>query len=357
MPIIAHNKLPTYQRLKDEGISILSHKDAIHQDIRELHIGLLNMMPDAALIPTERQFFYLISSSNKIAQFYMHPFSIPTIKRNKKTQDYIDRYYETFVDIKKQGIDALIISGANVTEGNLENEIFYQPLMEIIRWAKKNVTSVLSSCLATHAIMQNLYGLKRYALPAKKWGVYQHYVCKSHPLVSSINTNFFVPHSRFNQIDKKQMLEKKIHILVESKDAGVHLATSPDGFRFIFFQGHPEYETISLLKEYKRECILFYENKRNSYPPFLKNYFNLQQQYILKEYQTNINKAKEKKAPMPIFPEELIAQSLQNCWHDTATAIVGQWIGYVYKLTGEDRHEPFMQNINPSNPLNLDYIS
>ncbi|RLA07151.1 MAG: homoserine O-succinyltransferase [Gammaproteobacteria bacterium] len=356
MPIIAHNDLPTYDRLKKEGINILSHKDAIHQDIRELHIGLLNMMPDAALMATERQFFYLVSSSNKIAQFYVHPFTLPQIPRNLQTKEHIKKYYDTFDGIKKQGLDALIITGAYVKEKNLKDEIFWKPLIDVINWASKNVTSTLCSCLATHALLQFKYGLKRKPLPKKKWGVYGHYVCKPHPLVRSINTKFEVPHSRFNQVDKEQILEKNLHILVESKKAGVHLATSKDGFKFIFFQGHPEYEKISLLKEYKRECSEYFLNNRKTYPKFLKNYFNRQQKYILKEYKKNLKNAKLKKQKMPEFPEKIIAKCLHNTWHDSAIAVIGNWIGHVYQLTGKNRHEPYMDGVDPSNPLKLDYV-
>ncbi|MCF8005429.1 MAG: homoserine O-succinyltransferase, partial [Chromatiaceae bacterium] len=96
MPIVAHNHLPTFDRLRAEGQNILESDWAIHQDIRELHVGLLNMMPDAALAATERQFFRLVGQSNQIAQFYVHPFSLPGLPRGEKARAHIERYYQSF---------------------------------------------------------------------------------------------------------------------------------------------------------------------------------------------------------------------------------------------------------------------
>ena len=96
MPLVAHNALPTFQRLRSEGQPVLDYDRAKKQDIRELHIGLLNMMPDAALAATERQFFTLIGQSNQIAQFYIHPFSIDELSRDDEAQHHVDTYYEPF---------------------------------------------------------------------------------------------------------------------------------------------------------------------------------------------------------------------------------------------------------------------
>ena len=115
MPLVAHIDLPTFQRLREEGEEILAPDRASHQDIREMHIGLLNMMPDAALEATERQFFRLVGACNQIVQFHVHPFTIAGLKRSPEAQAHIDKYYESFEKIKMDGLDALIISGANVT--------------------------------------------------------------------------------------------------------------------------------------------------------------------------------------------------------------------------------------------------
>jgi homoserine O-succinyltransferase len=357
VPIVAHNDLPTFQRLREEGQTILEPGRARQQTIRELHIGLLNMMPDAALAATERQFFRLVGESNPIAQFYMHPFTLGELPRGEQARSHIARYYDSFGQIRDEGLDALIITGANVTHPDLSQEAFWEPLREVFEWAQTNVTSVLCSCLATHAAMQFRYGQKRRALPAKCWGVFPHRVIRaSHPLVNDVNTQFDVPHSRFNDISVAQFRAGGLHVLVESPDAGVHLAVSPDGFRVVFFQGHPEYDTVSLLKEYKREVQRYTAGERDDYPPFPANHIRPREQAILEEYRRRLDTARAAGDAPPAFPEALVAGRVDNTWHDTAEGILGNWIGLVYQLTHEQRRLPFMDGVDPDNPLGLDWI-
>ncbi len=354
MPLIASSALPTFARLRADGETVLARDAALQQDIRELHIGLLNMMPDTALEATERQFFRLVGESNQIAQFYMHPFTLPQLVRGKTGGEHVAKYYETFEQIKAQGLDALIISGANVTQPDLAREPFWQPLIEVIDWAYQHVTSTLCSCLATHAVLEFRYREKRRPLGFKRWGVYSHRVVnRRHPLVADVNTRFDVPHSRFNQIDRAQFDRANLRVLVESDSAGVHLATSEDGFRIIFFQGHPEYDTVSLLKEYKREVGRFARGEREDYPPLVENYFSAATAAVLDEYQERLVAARAQGVALPDFPEALIVATLDNTWHDSAEAVIDNWIGKVYQLTHHDRRVPFQPNVNPDDPLGL----
>ncbi len=354
MPIVAHTNLPTFEFLRKEGQNILAPTRALQQDIRELHIGLLNMMPDAALAATERQFLRLINESNQIAQFYVHPFTLDELERSPEAKRHIERYYESFEIIREEGLDALIITGANVSHPNLADEPFWGPLIEVIDWASQNVTSTLCSCLATHAVLQFRYGQRRRPLPAKRWGVYPHRVIdKGHPLVNDVNTLFDVPHSRFNEISRDQLDAAGLRVLAQSEEAGVHLAVSEDGFRIVFFQGHPEYDTISLLKEYKREVGRFIAGRRDDYPPFPEHYIRIKDRAILEEHRDRVLCALDQGREPPQLPEGKIATGLDNTWHDTAEGVVGNWMGKIYQLTNSDRRLPFMEGVNPNDPLGL----
>ncbi len=349
MPLVAHNDLPTFSRLREEGVTVLTDERAANQVIRELHVGLLNMMPDAALEATERQFFRLVGESNPIAQFYVHPFTIPSLPRGPAGQAHLDRYYESFETIREQGLDALIITGANVTHADLSQEPFWDPLIEVIDWAWGNVTSTLCSCLATHAVMQFRYGQKRVKQPKKVWGVFEHRVTEPHhPLVADVNTRFDVPHSRWNDISRAQFEAAGLHVLAESDAAGVHLAVSKDGLRTVFFQGHPEYDTVSLLKEYKRDALLAAQGKLPGFPPFPEQYFDDFSRAVLNEFAARLGTEAK-----PEFPESLLLPHLDNTWHDTAEAVVGNWIGCVYQVTHSERSRPFMDGIDPDNPLGI----
>jgi homoserine O-succinyltransferase len=184
----------------------------------------------------------------------------------------------------------------------------------------------------------------------KHWGVFPHKVIdRSHPLVKGVNTRFDIPHSRFNDVSEAQFEKAKAKVLAKSA-VGVHLAVSPDLFRIVFFQGHPEYDSISLLKEYKREVALYLKGICKEYPPFPSNYLSPQSCAILNEYKTRLD---AKNVSIKDFPESLIAKTLDNTWHDSASAIINNWIGSVYQITNEDIKLPFMDSVNPLNPLNL----
>ncbi len=354
MPLVAHTDLPTFRRLHEEGQEILSVERARHQDIREMHIGLLNMMPDTAMEATERQFFRLVGAANPIVQFHVHPFTIAGLPRGAEGQAHIDRYYETFEQIKADGLDGLIVSGANVTHPRLPEEPFWEPLTEVLDWARENVTSILCSCLATHALFEYATGIPRTHLGFKRWGVYPHHVVEQrHPLVSTINTRFDVPHSRFNEIFREDMERVGLKVLVESGEAGVHLAVSRDLLRVVYFQGHHEYDTISLLKEYKREAMRHYHGERDDYPPFPEHYFSVEVGDILSEYGQHLRSARRDGLAPPEFPEKEVVRHLDNTWRDTAKAVFNNWLGLIYQVTDQDRRKPFMDHIDPENPLDL----
>ncbi len=353
MPLVAHTPLPSFERLRQHGQEVLTLSRALKQDIRELHIGLLNMMPDTALEITERQFMRLVGNSNQIAQFYVHIFSVPGLRRSEDTQAYINEFYTSFEQVKKEGLDALIITGANVANPSLDQESFWQPLTEVIDWARDNVTSTICSCLSTHALMKYFYRIDRVKRESKKWGVFEHRVTQPHhPLLREINTRFDVPHSRWNAITRGQIESAGLDVLIESFDGEVHMAVSPDQLRMIYFQGHPEYDINSLLKEYKRD-LLGYFHGQNAQPPYPENYFPLEAREIAERFIRQAQLALESGAELPEFPEEQYVPWLDNTWGDTAKAIFNNWLGSVYQVTNVVRHLPFDDGIDPDNPLGI----
>jgi len=354
MPLVAHSDLPTFDRLRGEGHEILAPERARRQDIRELHIGFLNMMPDAALAATERQFLRLVGASNRIAQLFVHPFTMAGVERKGAARERVERFYEPFERLGREGLDALIVTGANVAEADITREAFWEPLIEVLDWGRENVASMLCSCLASHAVFQWLYGVRRTHLPAKRWGVYSHRVRGvAHPLVAGINTRFDTPHSRFNDVPREEMEAAGLKVLVESAEGGVLVATSPDGFRFIYFQGHPEYDRESLLKEYKREVGRYIQGECEDYPPSPENYFTPPAAQRLAAYREAVVRARRLGTAAPAFPEAEVLPELDNTWADTSKALVNNWLGLVYQLTDYDRRRPFAPGVDPDDPLGL----
>lgn len=351
MPLVAHNQLPTFNRLRQFGLEILDRHAAIHQDIRELHIGFLNMMPDAALTATEQQFINLVGNCNKIAQFYVYPFSLEELDRGDQARAHIRDHYTEFSELKSQGLDALIITGANVANPSLDQEPFWEPLLEVVEWAETNVTSILCSCLATHAVLKHHHGLERQRLAEKRWGVYSHRVTlPAHPLVKDINTRFDAPHSRYNDVSRQEIEASGLAVLAASDEAGVHLAVSPDLFRIVYFQGHPEYDANSLLKEYKREVLRYITGEIKAPPPFPEHYFSDQAQIIANDF---LESSERGLTHAEDFPEPELTACVDNTWRDTGKAIVNNWLGLVYRMTSLDRKQPFMDGIDPQDPLKI----
>ena len=352
MPIVANTALPSFERFQKEGGDVLTPGQARSQKFRELHIGLMNNMPDAALEPTERQFLRLIGGCNSTAQFFVYPFSSGEIPRGEWARAHIAQHYFEFEALKTAGLDALVVTGANPISATLPEESFWTPLCSVLDWASAYVTSTLCACLATHAALLYFHGIERQPLPTKRWGIFRHRVSQDHPLVRSLDSCFDVPHSRWNEITSAQMTNAGLRVLVESDDAGVHLATSADGFRFVFFQGHPEYDHNSLLKEYKREVNRFVAGEINDYPPYPDHYFSEKDRRLLDAYAEVVKSQRQRKVTSDnagSFPENDLR--VDNTWRDAGKMVFSNWLGTVYQITDHDRRKPFRKGVNPNHPL------
>ena len=354
MPLVANTELPSFRRLRESGQEVLTQERARTQDIRELHLGLLNLMPDAALEATERQFLRLVGSCNRIAQFYVHPFTVDGVPREGRAKTHVAQFYKTFAEIRDEGLDALIITGANPVAADLTAEPFWQPMIEVMSWAHTAVCSTLYSCLATHAALQQYHRIFREKLPHKRWGVYEHRVTgHAHPLLLNINTRFDGPHSHVYDMPRRGFEAAGTTVLVDSPTAGVYLAVSEDQFRSVYFQGHPEYDTNSLFKEFKREVGRFARGERDAYPRFPENYFSTDAQAVLRAYEKRLHAALAAGEHPAELPEAELEPLLDNTWTDTGKALINNWLGLVYQLTHRDRRRPFMEHIDPEDPLGL----
>jgi homoserine O-succinyltransferase len=174
-----------------------------------------------------------------------------------------------------------------------------------------------------------------------------------HPLLRDVNTRFDAPHSRYNEITREQLEKAGLTVLAASDVAGVHLAVSPDLFRTVYFQGHPEYDAVSLLKEYKREVLRYFRGERDSGPRYPENYLPPEAEDVAKRFFTNAQKALLSGAELPDFPDAELSSLVDNTWGDTGRAIVNNWLGLVYQLTNLDRKLQFMPGVDPNDPLGL----
>jgi homoserine O-succinyltransferase len=329
MALIAHSKLPAFERLRREGVRVLDASEARTLDAPEVHIGLLNLMPDTALEATERQFLRLLASGDPRAPVHVHPFTVPGLRRAGKVAAHVAAHYEPFASLRQRGLDALLVTGANPAQPDITAEDFWPGMIETIEWGRGHVRSILCSCLATHAVLKHYHGVERIKLPQKRWGVYSHHVVeRDHPLLAGVDHRFDAPHSHVYEVTRSQVEEAGARVLVESVEAGLHLAVSEDGLRFVFFQGHPEYDSNSLLKEFKREVGRFLEGRRE-YPPFPANYLDESAREVLRDYGERVREAAAGRRVAPELPEERLEALLANTWSETGKVLFGNWLRLV----------------------------
>ena len=166
-------------------------------------------------------------------------------------------------------------------------------------------------------------------------------------MLREINTRFDAPHSRHNEITREQLEAAGLAVLVEDTDGAVHLAVSPDQFRVVYFQGHPEYDIVSLFKEYKRELLRHANGERQTPPPHPENYFSGAVLDTVLRYADEMAQRPDAAADL----EREIVSRLDNTWGDTAKAIMSNWLGLVYQLTNLDRRKQFMSGVDRDDPL------
>ena len=348
MPLVAHNKLPSFERLRNQGITVADHPEP---GLEDLHLGFLNMMPDAALAVTEQQFLRLIGTSGVAANVYVYPFAIQELNRGEEAVTRIREHYFDFQDLAESGLHAVIFTGANVINPDIEKEPIWKPLIEIADWAYANVASTLCSCLASHALVKHNQNIDRQRFQKKHWGVFRHHVVHtSHPLMNDVPIEFDAPHSRWNDVSQARLEEAGFTVLATGEKAGVHLAVSNDQFRVVFTQGHPEYDANSLLKEYKREVTRFAAGEIDVPPPYPENYLPTQAREIAAEF---VGELISKSGTRRGFPEDALSRYVSNSWSDAGSAIMGNWLRLVQSTASPDRQQQFAAGVDPSNPLGI----
>jgi homoserine O-succinyltransferase len=330
MPLVAYSELPAFESLRREGVAVTTPEQAAQSDLAALRIGLLNLMPDAALRATDRQFIRLVSTYGDSANLYVYPFTVAAEYRGKEAQQHVNGHYETFDSLTEKGLDALIVTGANPKHVDLAWESFWEPMIDVLDWGQSNVHSILCSCLATHAVLKQYHSIERIPLPEKRWGVYSHQLLfDDHPLLAGVESPIDAPHSHLYDVSRATMQSAGLHVLAESEEAGVHMAVSDDDFSYVFFQGHPEYDGISLLKEYKREVGRFVAGERDDYPPYPEHYFDRTAITKLDDYKQRVLAACTDNREAPVFPEAEVAQGRDSTWTKAGQAIYANWLAEV----------------------------
>ena len=265
MPIKVHNNLPAKKILEDENIFVMDENRAVGQDIRPLQIAILNLMP----LKEDTEVQLLRSLSNTPLQVDVTFLTTASYVGKNTATSHLDKFYQTYEEVKDQRFDGLIITGAPVEQMEFEEVDYWSELVKIMEWSKKSVTSTLHICWGAQAGLYYHYGVRKVPLTEKMFGVFKHTVNhRKCPLIRGFDDYFYAPHSRYTGVSKEDIEAcEDLTILAESTEAGVFIAIAEEA-KQIFILGHPEYDRITLDKEYKRDVSkgLDIDMPKNYYP-------------------------------------------------------------------------------------------
>lgn len=300
MPIKIPDSLPATEILEGENIFVMTEYRAMHQDIRPLKLILLNLMPTK--IVTETQIMRKLSNTPLQIEIELLQTASHTAKN--VSEQHLDAFYTTFEEIKNKRYDGMIITGAPVELLDFEDVDYWDELCRIMQWASTNVYSTFHICWGAQAGIYFHYGIKKYELPHKMFGVFEHRVDKPFsPLVRGFNDYFWAPHSRYTEVHAADIeAHPDLELIATSDEAGVFIAKSIDSRNFFVF-GHPEYDVDTLMMEYERD----------------------------------IAKGVDMPLPRHYYPNDDATQQPRVTWRAHAELLYTNWLNYyVYQATPYD---------------------
>ena len=297
MPIKIMSDLPAKAKLEDENIFVMDENRALEQQIRPLQILILNLMP----IKQDTELQLLRAMSNTPLQIDITFMQMETHVSKNTAASHLQKFYNTFSEIKKQKFDGMIITGAPVEQLDFEKVNYWNEISEIMEWSNTHCTSTLHICWGAQAGLYYHYGVRKELLKEKLSGIYHHTVLERKvPLMRGFDDIFFAPNSRYTGVSKKDIEENEnLTILAESKEAGVYIVLAGEG-KHIFVLGHPEYDRLTLDQEYKRDL------EKGIHPSIPVNY----------------------------YPNDDTMQKPNLSWRSHANNLYTNWLNYyVYQIT------------------------
>lgn len=297
MPIKTQSDLPAKEILENENIFVMDEYRALHQDIRPLQICILNLMP----IKQDTELQLLRALSNTPLQVDVTFLNMKSHISLNTSANHLNKFYVSFDDIKWKTFDGLIITGAPVEHMEYEEVDYWEELVEVMEWSKKNVTSTFHICWGAQAGLYYHYGLQKHILPHKVFGVFEHKVMnRKIPIVRGFDDYFMAPHSRHTEVFAEDIHNcKELTVLAESEEAGVYLAMAGNGKQF-FVMGHSEYDRLTLRDEYFRD----------------------------------VKKGLDIAVPKNYFPDDDPTQRPRLQWRSHSNNLYSNWLNYyVYQIT------------------------
>jgi homoserine O-succinyltransferase len=295
-----------------------------------LTVGLVNNMPDAAWEATERQFLDLLRAAAGDAIVQVKLFSMADVPRADDARWALEARYRDIAALWDTPFDGLIVTGTEPKAASLQDEPYWAALTRLIDWARGNTASTIWSCLAAHAAVLHADGIGREPLGEKLSGVFDCQAVAEDSLFAGVGSRLRVPHSRLNDLPEPALRDCGYRVLSRSATAGVDafVKDNDEASLFVFFQGHPEYDADSLLREYRRDVGRFLRGERSIYPEPPRDYFNSAARFLAEDFRSRAIGGR-RGGLLGDFPMEPLAGSIDNTWRDAAVGIYRNWINYL----------------------------
>jgi len=312
-----------------KGLHLVRGSGRNDSGVECVEIALINNMPDAALEDTEMQFMELLETAAGEIPIRLKLYSLPKVPRGERGVQHLARFYFDIDDLWNSHFDAVIMTGTEPRQPDLRQEPYWSELADVLDWTERNTVSTILSCLAAHAGVLHSDGIPRQPLSDKQFGVFESVRVGDHELTRHALRSMRFPHSRWNEVREDSLTACGYTVLTKSAQAGVDLfAKQKKKSLFVYFQGHPEYGTRTLMKEYRRDIKRFLRQERDTYPTMPHGYFNNAATRLLTEFQETAL-AHPREEHLAFFPEAMVVEELQNSWQSSATCVYRNWLQYV----------------------------
>ena len=301
-----------------------------------INIGLVNNMPDAALAATERQFTELLRVAAPNVVVLLRLFAMSEVPRSEAGRQFLAGRYRDVSALWDTRLDGLIVTGTEPRAENLADEPYWETLSKLVDWARDHTASAIWSCLGAHAAVLHADGVERRPLKEKRCGVFDCRLAADHPMTEHFPEPLWVPHSRYNDLPEQALKDCGYTILTRSKTAGVDMFAKQDGSFFLFFQGHPEYEADSLLREYRRDVSRYLAGERERYPGPPLGYFSDAAMAAAEAF--HVRALADRRAALAAeFPTALLETGLQSPWRAAALGVYEKWCAFLRARKAERR--------------------
>jgi homoserine O-succinyltransferase len=294
-------------------------------------IALLNNMPDPALEATEGQFGSLLAAAAGTLPVRLRHVWLPEVPRGPQALERLNRRYFSIEALYADPPDGLIVTGMEPRAATLQEEPYWNRMVQVLEWAQTHTASSIWSCLAAHVAADALYGIRRRRLPEKCFGVFEHQVIGDHALLRGVGPVLPTPHSRWNELPVDRLRAAGFEIMSLSGETGADLFLSPGDSPLICFQGHPEYDELALLKEYRRDVGRYLRAEVAGWPNLPQGYFSAAGVATLAQYRARVEQARDPEQ-LGNFPMAELAADIRPHWQPAGVTIYRNWLTHLATL-------------------------